>query len=99
MFDANMRCLKKGKYFADACICHKGPLFDIGVRHNMVVMFEKLDDNDETPTVTVHHDGKKVDVEYKCSMKEHYLIYAGNYNLSDFIHDRSLKLASEILEK
>jgi len=98
MFDANMRCLPKGKYFAEVWSCDKGDLYDIGIRHKMVVMFEKFNDNDKTPTVTVHHDGKQAAVKYKCRMKEHYLVYAGNYDLSDFINDKSLDQAKRIVE-
>ena len=97
MFDANMRCLPKGKYFADVEACYRGALYDIGVRNNMVVMFEKFDDNDEFPTVVVHHRGNSVEVSYKRCMKEHWLVYAGNYDLTGFIDERSLGLARNIV--
>ena len=97
MFDANMRCLPKGRYFADVEGCCNGALYDIGVRNNMVVMFDKHDDNDESPTVTVHHDGKSVEISYRDCIKENWLIYAGNYDLSGFINKRSLRLARDII--
>ena len=95
MFDANMRCLPKGRYFADVEGCCNGTLYDIGVRNNMVVMFDKHDDNDESPTVTVHHDGRSVEIAYKCTTE--WLVYAGNYDLTGFIDERSLRLARIIV--
>ena len=98
MFDANMRHLRKGRYFADVASCSSGSLYEIGVRHSMVVMFDKLDEDSDVSLITAYHDGKSIKVRCDARVSELWLVYAGNYDLTGFIDERSKALAKKIKE-
>ncbi len=106
MFDANMKHLPKGfEFFAEVHGCKEGgKLHNSGVRKGDVLLCTMLSICNHNPRIKIHLEGTRIEFlrswEDKERLFEHYLVYSGNKDLTDFLpqEDHVKDKAKKVLE-
>lgn len=100
MFDANLRHLKKGsKYFAKVHSCHKGSLFDAGVKYGDILQCEMLSDSHQNPLVKIKVSKGYIKVRHNEDFYDWGVVYEGQLDGTDFINEESKRIAMAQLKE